>query len=208
MGKSIMTGITALILLISLMLIGITVASVITGENSSTTTEDNFDQITKEVMDEISTYIQIKDQKGKYCISNGEQKIEKIVLLISPLITQEIDISQLTIQLNDGESVVFLVYTGNAENLVSNSIFDHPIWNNINGSNFGFISIVDIDGSLVNNNVINDCSDNAYIVFKLPYDMTITKNEKLIVTLFPSTGITRTTILEAPLPIKPIVTFE
>lgn len=208
MGKSIMTGITALMLLISLMLIGITVASVITGENSSSTTIDNFDQITKEVMDEISTYIQIKDQKGKYCISNGEQKIEKIALLISPLITQEIDILQLTIQLNDGESVVFLVYTGNVENLVSNSIFDHPIWNNINGSNFGFISIVDIDRSLVNNNIINDCSDNVYIVFKLPCDMTITKNEKLIVTLFPSTGITRTTVLEAPLPIKPIVTFE
>lgn len=208
MGKSIITGITALMLLISLMLIGITVASIITGENTEATTEDNFDQMTKEVIDEISTYIQIKDQKGKYCNANGEQKIEKIALLISPLITQEIDLSQLTIQLNDGESVIFLVYTGNVKNLESNSIFDHPIWDDINGSNFGFIPIIDLDGSLVNYNIINDCSDNVYVVFKLPRDMIITKNEKLIVTLFPSTGITRTTVLEAPLPIKQIVTFE
>lgn len=190
------------------MLIGITVASIITGENTGTTTEENYDQMTEEVIDEISTYIQIKDQKGKYYEINGKQRIEKIALWISPLVTQEINVSQLTIQLNNGETVMFLVYNGNAENLESNSIFGHPIWNNMDGSNFGFISVVDLDESLVGHDTINDCSDNAYVVFKLPRDMTMLKNEKLIVTLFPSTGITRTTILEAPLPIKPVVTFE
>jgi archaellin len=208
MGKSIITGIIALILLTSLMLIGITVASIITGENTGTTTEENYDQMTEEVIDEISTYIQIKDQKGKYYEINGKQRIEKIALWISPLVTQEINVSQLTIQLNNGETVMFLMYNGNAENLESSSIFGHPIWNNMDGSNFGFISIIDLDGSLVDYNTINDCSDNAYVVFKLPSDMTMLKNEKLIVTLFPSTGITRTTILEAPLPIKTVVTFE
>jgi len=208
MGKSIITGIIALILLISLMLIGITVASVITGENTGATTEENYDQMTEEIIDEISTYIQIKDQKGKYSEINGERRIDKIALWISPLVSQVIDVSQLTIQLNNGETVMFLVYDGNAENLESNSIFSHPIWNNIDGSNFGFISIIDLDESLVDYDTINDCSDNAYAVFRLPNDMTMTKHEKLIVTLFPSTGITRTTILEAPLPIKPVVTFE
>ena len=190
------------------MLIGITVASVITGENTGATTEENYDQMTEEIIDEISTYIQIKDQKGKYSEINGERRIDKIALWISPLVSQVIDVSQLTIQLNNGETVMFLVYDGNAENLESNSVFGHPIWNNIDGSNFGFISVIDLDGSLVDYDTINDCSDNAYVVFRLPNDMTMTKHEKLIVTLFPSTGITRTTILEAPLPIKPVVTFE
>ena len=208
MGKSIITGIIALILLISLMLIGITVASVITGENTGATTEEDYDQMTEEIIDEISTYIQIKDQKGKYCEINGERRIDKIALWVTPLVSQVIDVSQLTIQLNNGETVMFLVYDGNAENLESNSVFGHPIWNNIDGSNFGFISVIDLDGSLVDYDTINDCSDNAYVVFRLPNDMTMTKHEKLIVTLFPSTGITRTTILEAPLPIKPVVTFE
>ena len=138
MGKSIITGIIALILLISLMLIGITVASIITGENTGTTTEENYDQMTEEVINEISTYIQIKDQKGKYYEINGKQRIEKIALWISPLVTQEINVSQLTIQLNNGETVMFLMYNENAENLESNSIFGHPIWNNMDGSNFGF----------------------------------------------------------------------
>jgi archaellin len=208
MGKSIITGITTLILLISLTLIGVTVASIITGENTGAATEENYDQITKEIIDEISTYIQIKDQKGKYYEINGEQRLERIVLWISPLVTQDIDVSQLTIQLDNGKDVKLLVYTGNAEDLDSNSIFNHHIWYNMDGSNFGFISIIDLDGSLVDYNTINDYSDNVYIVFKLPSDMTMVKNEKLTVTLFPSTGITRTTVLEAPLPIKPVVTFE
>lgn len=208
MGKSIITGITALILLISIMLIGITVASVITGENTGVTTEENYDQMTDEVIDEISTYIQIKDQKGKYCEISGEQRIDKIALWISSLVTQEIDVSQLTIQLDNGETVMLLTYEGHAEYFESSSLFSHPIWSNMNGSNFGFISIVDLDGSLVDYDTLNDCSDNAYVVFRLPNDMTLAKNDKLIVTLFPSTGITRTTELKAPLPIKPVVTFE
>jgi archaellin len=208
MGKSIITGITTLILLFSIILIGITVSSVITGENTGLTTEHNYDKITKEVIDEISTYIQIKDQKGKFNEINGKQRIEKIALWISPLVTQEINVSQLTIQLNNGETVMILTYDGFAEKLDSNSLFSHPIWNNIDGSNFGFISITDLDDSLVEYDSINDYSDNAYLIIRLPDDMTMLKNEKLIVTLFPSTGITRTTILKAPISNKPIVTFE
>jgi archaellin len=117
-------------------------------------------------------------------------------------------VSHLTIQLDNGETIVFLVYDGNSENLGQNSLFDHQIWNNINGSNFGFISIIDIDESLVNYDTFNDCSDNAYLVFKLPEIISLGKHEQLIVTLFPSTGITRTITLKAPLPIKPIVTLE
>jgi archaellin len=89
-----------------------------------------------------------------------------------------------------------------------NSLFDHPIWNNINGGNFGFISIVDIDKSLINYVTFNDCSDNAYVVFRLPDFMTLSKYEKIVVTLFPSTGISKTIELKAPLPIEPVVSFE
>ena len=208
MAKSIITGITTMILLISISLIGITVASVITGENSGVTTEENYNQMTEEIIDEISTYIQIKDQKGIYSEIDDEQRLDRIVLWVTPLVTQEINLSQLTIQLNNGKNVMFLTYNGNAEKLDSNSIFGHSIWENIDGSNFGFISVIDLDNSLVDYDAFNDCSDNAYIVFRLPSDMTMTKHEKLIVTLFPSTGITRTLVLKAPLPINPVVTFE
>jgi len=208
MGKLFTTGLTASILIVSLLLIGLTVASVITSETTESFSEQDIEQMTEETINEISTYFLIKDQIGKYSEFNGKQKIEKIALWITPLVTQEIDISQLTIQLNNGESVIFLVYTNNSINLGANSLFDHQIWNDIDGSNFGFISIIDIDGSIVNYDTFNDFSDNAYVVFKLPEFMTLSKHEKIFVTLFPSTGITRTIELKAPLPIKPIVLFE
>jgi len=208
MGK--LTGImvTLAILSISSLLIGVTIASNITGETTGITTEEDFEKMVSETVDEISTYIQIRDQKGKYYNINGEQRIEKIAIMISPLVSQEIDVSKLTIQLCDGDIVRILTYDGNAEHLDSNSVFEHPIWNNLNGNNYGFISISDSDGSLVDNNALNDYSDNAYIVIRLPSDMTMEKYDKIAVTLFPATGITRTTILEAPLPMKQIITFE
>ena len=208
MGRLFITGITTLILLISLILIGITVASVILGDAVGTTTEEDYDQLLEETIDEISTYLLIKDQKGKYYDISGEQRIEKIALWITPLVSQEIDISQLTIQLYNGETVRILTYNGNAEYLESNLLFEHSIWSNITGDNFGFISIIDLDGSLVGYNAINEDSDNAYVLIRLPEDMTLAKRESIIVTLFPSTGITRTTVLKAPLPIKSVVTFE
>lgn len=203
-----MSGVTIVILIISLMLIGVTLASVITGQTTGTTTEQDYEQMLDETIDEISTYITIKDQKGQFNTINGEQRINKIALWISPLVSQEIDVSQLTIQLNNGRDVLFLTYTGNAEDLVTSSLFNHPIWNNFNGSNFGFISVVDLDESLVDYNLINDCSDNAYVVFQLPNEMALFKYEKITVTLFPSTGITRTIVLEAPMPMSSVITFE
>jgi archaellin len=205
MGKSIVTGIMALILLISLLLIGITIASIITDGTSRIIKEENFKQMTNKAITEISAYIQIKEQKGRYNELNGERRIDKIILYISPLVSQKIDVSHLTIQLNNGETIRFLKYVGNAENLESYSIFNHPIWNSMNGNNFGFISIIDLDESLISYDIINDYSDNVYIIFRLPDDMTLAKHDQLIVTLFPSSGITRTTILKAPCSIQTIV---
>ena len=149
----------------------------------------------------------IKDQKGKVNEINGERRVDKIALYITPLVSQEIDVSSLNIQLNNGETVMFLSYEG-SENLGSNSIFKHTIWNYMDGSNFGFISIIDLDNSLVNFDSLNDCSDNAYLVFELPEDMALAKHDKLVITLFPSTGISKTMVLKTPLLINSIVTFE
>ena len=208
MGKLFTTGLTSAILIVSLLLISITVAEVITSETTGSISEQDLEQMTQETIDEISTYILIKDKIGKFREIDDDLKIEKIALWITPLITQEIDVKQLTIKLNNGESVIFLTYSNNSVALEQYSLFEHSIWNIINGSNFGFISIVDMDESLVYYDSFNDYSDNAYVVFRLPESMTLSKHEKIIITLFPSTGITRTIELKAPLPIKSIVTFD
>jgi len=206
------TGFMIVILLVSLLLIEITVSSALSGSvmsgGTSGSSEEDYQHMVDQVVDGISTYLQIKDQKGKYYNVDGVKKIGKIALWVSPLFSQDIDVSQLTIQLCNGEKVAVLTYSGDAEYLGSNTVFEHPIWDNLTGANFGFIPIIDLDGSLVNYNLINENSDNAYVVFRLPEDMMLVKGDSLTVTLFPSTGIVRTTILEAPPPIKSVVTFE
>ena len=208
MGKLYTTGLTSMILIVSLFLIGITVADIISGDPTGTISNQQLDQMAEETIEELSSYILIKDQIGKYNETNGELKIEKIALWITPLVTQVIDVSQLTIQILDGENVLFLRYTNNSENLGHYSLFENKIWENLNGTNFGFISIIDMDDSLVNYHILNDCSDNAYVVFRLPETISFNKHDKIIVTLFPSTGITRSIELKAPLPIKSVVLFD
>lgn len=197
-----------MILLIVILLVAIGVSSVITEETTNTTTEYDIDQITDEILDEITSYLQIKDQKGKYIDIDGEQRIQKIAILISPLISQEIDLSQLTIQLDNGEIVRMLSYTNNADKINQQTLFEHNIWDTLDEENFSFITICDLDNSIINYNILNKNSDNAYLIFKLPYDMTMKKYDEITITLFPGSGITKIINLKAPMPMKSVVTFE
>ena len=208
MNNSGSIGITAIILLISSLLIGVTVASVVTsGTGGDTTTSgEDVNKIVNDVLNEITTYIQIKDQMGKYYLENGVQKIKKIAILVKPLVSQDIDISQLTIKLSNGYDVKILNYSGNAQFIGTNSLFEHPIWNNISENSFGFIATLDSDRSLVDCNILN--GDMAFIIIKLSGDFSMTQGESITMTLFPSSGIARTITLDAPLPTKPVVSFE
>jgi len=201
-------SISAMVILIVVMLVAITAASVITGETSSATTDPDIDQMASEIIDQISTNLWIDEEMGKYYDISGVQKIEKIALKISPLVSVDVDFTQLNIQINNGESVRILSYCGNSAKWSPHPLFEHPLWNNINGSNFGFLTISDSDNSITDFNTINDYSDNAYVVFKLPTDMALAKGDKITVMLFPSTGITKTTTLKAPMPMTSVVSFE
>ena len=208
MGNFRTTGITTLILLIVTMVILTSIASIITGEDTgATTTEQDYDQMVDDVVNEISTYISIKDTKGKFYGTPGNQKIQKIALLISPMVTQEIDFSQLTVQIDNGE-IVNILYYKDSEKIGTNHLFEHNIWDNLDGSNFSLISISDYDSSISDFDLLNDNSDNAYLIIKLPQSFYMEKYDVLKVTLFPSTGITRTIILKAPMPMTNVITFD
>ena len=204
MTKWTTTVLTTLILLISMLLIGVTVADVITDGTSDSTTESDIDQMVQQIEDEISTYIQIKDIKGKYI----QNQIERIAILISPMVTQQINMTDLSIQIDNGEYVRILTHQGQAEKIESNSLFQHNVWNNITQDYYGIISIVDLDSSIDRYSIINENTDNAYIIIKLPDNMKMEKYDTITLTLFPSTGITRTINLKAPMPMKTIITFE
>ncbi len=201
------TGIATAILLISFILIGATAASVIM-DDSGNNPEENYEEILEEALDEISTYIQIKDALGKYNSTTEEQHIQKIAILIKPLFSIDIDASKLVIKLNNGKQIKMLYYNRQAEFISSNSLFEHPIWTTMTDTDFGFIVILDKDQSIIDYGTINDNTDMTYIIIKLSNDFTMKKGDTLELTLFPSTGITKTINLKAPLPIKQIVALN
>jgi len=201
------TGIATAILLISFILIGATAASVIMGD-SGNNPEENYEEILEEALDEISTYIQIKDALGKYNSTTEEQHIQKIAILIKPLFSIDIDASKLVIKLNNGKQIKMLYYNRQAEFISSNSLFEHPIWTTMTDTDFGFIVILDKDQSIIDYGTINDNTDITYIIIKLPNDFTMKKGDTLELTLSPSTGVTKTINLKAPLPIKQIVALN
>jgi archaellin len=199
------TAIAAVILLISFILIAATVASIISS-GSEGASEEEIEEMLDDILDELTTYIQIKDKLGKYSLINDVQQIKQIAILINPLISQDIEAYGLTIKLCDGNNVYILNYSGQATYIGSHGLFGHPIWNDINETNFGFLVIHDNDRSLIDYDVLN--KDMAYVVINLSEEMAMVKREAMEVTLFPSSGITRTTILEAPLPITSVVSFD
>ena len=202
------TGIATAILLLSFILIGATAASVIMGDNGKNNSEENYEKIINEAIDEISTYIQIKDVLGKYYSIEEDQRIQKIAILIKPLFSTDIDASTLMIKLNNGKQIKMLYYNRQAEFIESHSLFEHPIWNNMTDTNFSFIAILDKDRSIIDYDTINDNTDMTYVILKLPPDFSMKKGDSLEITLFPSTGITKTIQLKAPLPIKQIVSLN
>lgn len=205
-------GITALIILMATVLIGATAAIVISSTTDGSSSEDDLaeqaEQILLETLDEITTYIQIQERYGKYYSNSGQQKIEKIALEIKSLVSKNIDVSDLTITLNNGETIRTICYNNSVEPVGSNSVFEHPIWENLGENNFGLIVIHDNDNSLVNYSAITENSDRAYLIIRLPDDMAMSKGETLSVKLVPAVGITRSIELKAPLPIKPVIVFE
>lgn len=213
MDNTASTSTIALILLITSILMGAIVASVVFGSvtDDSTTEEDLADQaedILLDTLDEITTYVQIKDRYGKFYGENGQQKIEKIALEIKSLVSKNIDISDLTIKLNNGNMIKTVFYNYSVDSIGYNSVFEHPIWNSIDENNFGIISIHDNDNSLVNYSAITENSDRAYLLLKLPANMALSKGESLSIKLVPAVGITRSLELKAPMPIKSVIAFE
>jgi archaellin len=199
-------GIFAGILLIGFILIGAVSASVImTG--SKNISEKDLNKITNEVVDEICSYLQIKHIVGKYQTIQGEEKIQKIAILIKPLVSQDIDISRMTIELSNGEQLQMLFYNGCAESLNSHSLFEHPLWDSVTPGTFSLLTTIDEDNSIITSHVINKNTDMMFILLKLPDDIAMKYGDELRVTILPSPGMGRTVSLESPLTTKHVVTL-
>jgi len=199
-------GIFAGILLIGFILIGAVSASVIM-TSSKNISEKDLNKITNEVVDEICSYLQIKHIVGKYQTIQGEEKIQKIAILIKPLVSQDLDISRMTIELSNGEQLQMLFYNGCAESMNSHSLFEHPLWDSVTPGTFSLLTTIDEDNSIIISHVINKNTDMTFILLKFPDDIAMKYGDELRVTILPSPGMGRTVTLESPLTTKHVVTL-
>jgi archaellin len=210
MNNSGSTGITAVIILLAIMLIGVTAMSVISGDTTDreTLTGVDLEETVEDVLNEITTYLSIKDKIGKYYGTPHNYKVEKIAIMISPLVSQQINVSGLTIKINDGENVRILIYNGSVEPIGANTLFEHPIWDELTDGTYGYITTHDKDDSITDFDTINSNTDMAYIIIELHGSFKMSKGETMAVTLFPEIGIQKTVFLEVlDLPIKKVISL-
>jgi archaellin len=199
-------GVIAGIMLIGFILIGAVSASVLI-TSSDNTTEVDLNTMTNEVVDEICSYLQIKQIVGKYQTIQEEQRIKKIAILIKPFVSQNIDLSHMTIELCDGEQYSIFFYSGLSDSIRHSSLFEHTLWTSAESGTYSLLSTIDDDDSIRTSHLINKNTDMAFITIELPDDIAMRYDDSLTITIRPSPGMSRTVLLEAPLPIKNVVSL-
>ena len=191
--------------MITLSLVGLLFAAIVISTVIPDYTDEEVDEMFDEVVEEITTYTQVKDKTGKYSGEYPNETITKVAILITPLVSIQINMSGITTKLDNGEYAKMISYNGDADVMDSGFLFEHPIWNNLTIDEFGFLVINDEDHSITDYDIINKNSDMTYIIFRLQDELAMRFQEEMTVTLFPSTGWQKTIHLEAGLPTSSIV---
>jgi len=201
-------GIASVVILISFILLAMTAFSVLSDDTTNSTSEEEIQEMIDDSLEEITKYIQITDKIGKFYGPPNQQKIQKIAIMIKPIFSNEIDVSDITIKITNGNTIKILSYSGFAQPVDTYHLFEHPIWNNITENTFSLIATHDKDNSISNFNVLNKNTDMAYIIINLPSDYYMKKGDTIILQFLLSSGIIKTMDLEAPLPMRSIASFD
>ncbi len=199
-------GLTTAIILIVFILIAAVAGSVII-QTTQNVSDQDLTSITNDALDEIITYIQIKNVVGKYENIQGQEGIYRIALLVKPLVSVHLDIEKMTIMISTGDDLRILPFSGQAASLKSCSLFGHPLWDTFDEGSFGVLSTVDDDNSMTDFHLINKNTDMGLIIIKLPATAPLHYDESLKLTLIPSPGNECSVTLEPPLPTTRVVTL-
>lgn len=198
-------GITAAVILLTSLLVGVAAGSLMM--QSSDSFEIDLEQLTDDAVNEISTYLVVKDIFGKYSSQDQDRCISQIVLLVKPMFHGSLEISGLSLQLNNGDDICVLSYADMIGTLSENRIFSHSLWQELPSDSYGLIVLNDADGSVESLHCLNDPSDAVYLLLKLPSQYQLSKDDSMILTLVPEIGIQRTFFLEAPLSMSAVVSL-
>ena len=187
------TGAIILPLLASFLVFGAASSSIF--ENSDDLSKD-VEKMVNDVIEEVTTYITIKDVIGKYYDGKDDvSRVEKIVVLVKPLIPSVINISELTIEISNDDNVLLIHYSGKAVQSSSAALFEHQIWNETINT-FSLIVLIDKDRSLLDHGIMNE--DMALIAIRLPYEFAMRDDESITLSIIPAKGAVTSLVLETP----------
>ena len=199
-------GLTAGIILIIVVLIAAVAGSVIIQTTQDVSNQD-LTRITNDALDEITTYFQIKNVVGKYENIQGQEGIQRVALLIKPLVSLHLDIGKITIMISNGDDLRILSFSGQVAPISSYSLFGHPLWESMDEGSYSVISTIDDDDSMTDFHIINKNTDMGFIILNLPATDPLLYGESLEVTLIPSPGNECSVTLEPPLPTSRVVSL-
>lgn len=187
------TGITALALLASLLLIGAGTTSVFLDESEDISNE--VENAVNDVLEEITTYIQVKNILGYLDNKGKDIQLEKIIILAKPLFETTLNLSQLHIQINNGASIKLFNYN-QTYTKSSDDLFQCKLWEKLNKNEFGLIILTDEDNSIKETNTLN--KDLVYFALNIPTNLTIHPDDEITITLLPGNGCTNNIQAEIP----------
>ncbi len=197
-------GISAILLLISILIFGATATSVLLKQTDNFKQKD-LEQMIETISTKYTTYVHIEEILGQYSQTSTNRRIQKIAILIEPLFTTTIDLSQIAIKINTGTTVQILYHTGTTQPIQNSCLFSHPLWNTLSDHSFSSIVIHDADNSLTDYNILNDHTDLAYILIKIPDELYLTNGDHLSITFLLPTGIIRTITFDIPFSTQQII---
>ncbi|HEC86322.1 MAG TPA: hypothetical protein ENI49_00380 [Thermoplasmatales archaeon] len=175
-------GISTFTFLGILLLLGAGVSSILLGQ--STETSEEFEDVADEVLNEISTYFMIKNVVGKFDCTNSNAELQRMVILTKPLIPTTVNLSDMYVQISDGNALISLSYNGSYSK-AHGDIFGNRIWNEIDENEFGIMILTDSDNS-IDAGYLN--KDLVYLAIKIPSSISVHPNDRIIVSLIPTQG--------------------
>jgi len=195
-------GIASMALISTVLVVG--ASSSIMFEDSDELAE-SVENLINDTLNEITSYLKIEETFGKYYNSNGERRVERILIFVKQFITSNVNISDLTIKIQNDNDIMMLSYSGYATKVNSSPLFSHEIWDKTNNS-FSVIVNIDTDRSILDYNIMN--KDTCYFVIDLPEQFFMKNKDSLIVSIIPGKGTTSSVILETPsMHLSNIITF-
>ncbi|MFO7678371.1 MAG: hypothetical protein R6V50_08350 [Thermoplasmatota archaeon] len=197
-------------LIIAIVAITIIVSSATLYEGTQTTekiTEEDLQEMIETVYADVSSYMNIDDILGKFHRVQQDRLIKQIAIQLHPQFSTNIKLSELMIELSNGNQIIFLDHNGCCADISNETLFNHGLWDNLGNNSFGILSIFDDDNSMKQSHLINQHSDRLFIIFKIPHSLKLQRGDTIKINLYPSIGVKKELDIKIPFSVDPVLSL-